>query len=61
MKKPLILTGNLAKGVLSGQIAIVTGAGQGIGFQAARSLAWLGATVIIAEINKRKEKMLPKE
>lgn len=56
MKKPLILTGNLAKGVLSGQIAIVTGAGQGIGFQAARSLAWLGATVIIAEINKKKGK-----
>lgn len=56
MKKPLILTGNLEQGVLRGKIAIVTGAGQGIGFQAARSLAWLGASVIIAEINKTKGK-----
>jgi NAD(P)-dependent dehydrogenase (short-subunit alcohol dehydrogenase family) len=36
---------------LAGQTAIVTGAGQGIGRQAARVLAHLGANVVIAEIN----------
>jgi len=29
----------------------VTGAGRGIGFEAARSLAWLGARVVLAEIS----------
>lgn len=47
----LISKGNLNAGCLDGQIAIVTGAGQGIGLEAARSLAWLGARVVIAEIN----------
>ena len=30
---------------------IVTGAGGGIGYEAARALLWLGANVVIAEIN----------
>ncbi len=47
----LISTGNLQPGSLQGKVAIVTGAGQGIGLEAAKSLAWLGAKVIIAEIN----------
>ena len=41
---------------LEGEIAIVTGAGRGIGFEAARSLVWLGAKVVIAEINERNGK-----
>lgn len=32
-------------------MAIITGAGRGIGKELARTLSWLGATVIIAEIN----------
>ena len=48
---PLIGTGNLKQGCLSGQVAVVTGAGRGIGFEAARALVWLGARVAIAEIN----------
>jgi len=46
----LISTGNLTRAALAGQVAIVTGAGGGIGFEAARALAWLGARVVIAEI-----------
>jgi NAD(P)-dependent dehydrogenase (short-subunit alcohol dehydrogenase family) len=38
---------------LLGQTVIVTGAGGGIGFEAARALLWLGANVVIAEINER--------
>ncbi|MEA4907069.1 MAG: SDR family oxidoreductase [Anaerolineaceae bacterium] len=47
----LISTGTLTRQSLAGRLAIVTGAGGGIGFEAARSLAWLGARVVIAEIN----------
>ncbi len=36
---------------LRGETIIVTGAGGGIGYEAARGLLWLGANVIIAEIN----------
>jgi len=49
----LISTGSLAHNSLAGQVAIVTGAGGGIGFEAARALAWLGARVVIAEIDRR--------
>lgn len=52
----IIAKGNLEKGVLSGRVAIVTGAGGGIGFETARSLLWLGAKVVIAEIDKTKGK-----
>ena len=48
---PLISTGNLKQDCLNGQVAVVTGAGRGIGFEAARALVWLGARVAIAEIN----------
>jgi NAD(P)-dependent dehydrogenase (short-subunit alcohol dehydrogenase family) len=40
------------QGCLSTKVALVTGAGGGIGYQAARSLLWLGASVIIAEIDR---------
>src|SRR5215208_1112883 len=36
---------------LRSEIVIVTGAGGGIGYEAARALLWLGANVVIAEIN----------
>ena len=36
---------------LKGETILVTGAGGGIGYQAARALLWLGANVVIAEIN----------
>jgi NAD(P)-dependent dehydrogenase (short-subunit alcohol dehydrogenase family) len=36
---------------LRGETVIVTGAGRGIGYEAARALLWLGANVVIAEID----------
>jgi NAD(P)-dependent dehydrogenase (short-subunit alcohol dehydrogenase family) len=49
---PLIIekTG-LPRDTLAGQVAVVTGAGRGIGREAARGLAWLGARVVVAELN----------
>jgi NAD(P)-dependent dehydrogenase (short-subunit alcohol dehydrogenase family) len=47
----LVLTGGLRADALRDEVAIVTGAGGGIGFEAARSLALLGARVVIAEID----------
>jgi 3-oxoacyl-[acyl-carrier protein] reductase len=38
--------------ILKGQVAIVTGAGQGIGESIARSLAQGGAAVVIADVNE---------
>ncbi len=49
---PLISTGRLTPTSLTGQVALVTGAGGGIGYETARALAWMGARVIIAEIHK---------
>ncbi|SDN90754.1 SDR family NAD(P)-dependent oxidoreductase [Acetanaerobacterium elongatum] len=43
---------NLAKGCLNGSVVLMTGGGGGIGYEASRALVWLGATVIIAEINR---------
>jgi NAD(P)-dependent dehydrogenase (short-subunit alcohol dehydrogenase family) len=50
---PLIGRGTLTRDSLAGQVAVVTGAGRGIGFEAARALAWLGAHVCIAEVDRR--------
>lgn len=41
----------LKQDALQGETVIVTGAGGGIGYEAARALLWLGANIIIAEIN----------
>lgn len=43
---------NLSKGCLNGSVVLMTGGGGGIGYEASRALVWLGATVIIAEINR---------
>lgn len=51
-KEILISKGNLNNNTLSGQVAIITGAGRGIGLETARALAWLGAHVIVAEIDE---------
>ena len=48
----IIATGKLNQTTLAGKIALVTGAGGGIGYEACRSLIWLGARTVIAEINK---------
>lgn len=49
----IISKGNLKQDYLKGEVAVVTGAGRGIGFEAARALVWLGANVIIAEIDEK--------
>lgn len=43
---------NYPKGLLSGQTAIITGSGQGIGAEAARLFANEGAKVVIADIDE---------
>lgn len=44
----------LISGVLSNKIVLLTGAGGGIGFEAAKAFAEMGAKVLIAEINREK-------
>lgn len=46
----------LSRDTLKGKTVILTGAGGGIGYETARALVWLGAIVIIAEINSEKGK-----
>jgi NAD(P)-dependent dehydrogenase (short-subunit alcohol dehydrogenase family) len=49
----IVSKGNLTQDSLKGEDVVVTGAGRGIGFEAARSLVWLGANVVIAEIDEK--------
>ncbi len=51
MEQPIIAQLGLKRDALYGEVAIVTGGGGGIGYETARALLWLGASVIIAEIN----------
>lgn len=54
---PLVISkGTLKQDQLAGFTVLLTGAGGGIGYEAARSLLWLGAKVIIAEVDKEKGK-----
>jgi NAD(P)-dependent dehydrogenase (short-subunit alcohol dehydrogenase family) len=53
-KSPLIARTRFTPTTLEGKVAIVTGAGGGIGYEAARALLWLGAKVVIAEIDEDK-------
>lgn len=47
----LIGSGNLSRDALQERVVLITGAGRGIGLEAARALAWLGARLVIAEID----------
>ena len=49
---PLVLRGRLDPTSLAGQVVIVTGAGGGIGFEAARSVLALGGSAVIADIDR---------
>lgn len=42
------------KNVLKGKTILLTGAGGGIGFEAAKAFAYMGAQIVIAEINRAK-------
>lgn len=44
----------LNKDMLAGKLVLLTGAGGGIGFEAAKSFAEMGAKVLIAEVNWEK-------
>jgi len=51
-QNPLVISRlGLKPDALRGETVIITGAGGGIGYEAARALLWLGANVVIAEIN----------
>jgi NAD(P)-dependent dehydrogenase (short-subunit alcohol dehydrogenase family) len=52
----IISKSNLTQESLKGEIAIVTGAGRGIGYEAAKALVWLGANVVIVEIDEKNGK-----
>ena len=49
----IINKGNLTQNSLKGEVAVISGAGRGIGYEAARALVWLGAKVVIAEVNEK--------
>lgn len=55
--KNIISQLGLKPDALRGETVIVTGAGGGIGYEAARALLWLGANVVIAEINQQNGRM----
>jgi 3-oxoacyl-[acyl-carrier protein] reductase len=42
---------NYPKGMLAGQVAIITGSGQGIGAECARLFANEGAKVVVADVD----------
>ncbi len=50
----IIEKSGLTQSTLTGKTVILTGGGGGIGFETARALVWLGANVIIAEIDSGK-------
>jgi NAD(P)-dependent dehydrogenase (short-subunit alcohol dehydrogenase family) len=45
----IIANGTLARDALKDEV--VAGAGRGIGFEACRGLLWLGALVVVAEVD----------
>ncbi|KAG5296832.1 short-chain dehydrogenase/reductase SDR [Histoplasma ohiense] len=51
---------NYPQGLLAGQIAIITGAGQGVGAEAARLFANEGAKVVVADLDAKKAEAVVK-
>jgi len=45
---------NYPKGLLAGQVAIITGSGQGIGAETARLFANEGAKVVVSDVDASK-------
>ena len=50
---------NYPHGMLAGQVAIITGSGQGIGAEAARLFAKEGARVVVQDIDAGVQKLTP--
>jgi NAD(P)-dependent dehydrogenase (short-subunit alcohol dehydrogenase family) len=50
-KTRVISSLHLSPDTLRGEIVVVTGAGGGVGYEASRALLWLGANIVIAEVN----------
>lgn len=48
--EPAVARAGLARDTLAGSVAVVTGGGRGIGREAARACAWLGARVVVADL-----------
>ncbi|MGF3522303.1 MAG: SDR family NAD(P)-dependent oxidoreductase [Candidatus Bathyarchaeia archaeon] len=48
----LISQGNLLRDSLKGKVAVVTGAAGGVGYEAARALMWLGAKVVVVDVDE---------
>lgn len=48
----LISQGNLPRDSLKGKVAVVTGAACGVGYEVARALMWLGAKVVVADVDE---------
>ena len=53
----LISKGTYNQDTLKDEVIVVTGAGRGIGYETARALVWLGANVVIAEIDEKTGKV----
>jgi len=49
----LISKGKFGQQTLKGEVIVVTGAGRGIGYETAKAMVWLGAKVVIAEIDEK--------